>query len=224
MMIEFAANGGVAPGYLARPAGDGPFPGVVVIQEWWGLDAHIKSVADRLAQAGFVALAPDLYRGQTASEPDDARRLAMALERDQALVDIQGAVNYLLAQPYVAPKRAGVMGFCMGGGLAFMMAYRGQQVGAVVVFYGGGINPSDADFQAITAPVLGIYGAEDAGIPVTRIHEWEAQFQAHHKINTMQIYPGTPHAFFNDTRPSYRAEAANDAWQRTLDWFRNYLR
>jgi carboxymethylenebutenolidase len=223
-MIQFAANGGDAPGYLVRPEGDGPFPGIVVIQEWWGLDDHIKDVAERFAAAGYVALAPDLYRGEVAAEPDDARRLAMELELDQALVDIQGAVNYLISQPDVEPEQAGVIGFCMGGRLTMMMSYRGENVGAAIVFYGGGVQPSDEELRAISAPLLGIYGEADEGIPVDRIHEWDTKLDEFGKTHEIHIYPDAPHAFFNDERPSYRATASADAWDRTLAWLNTYLR
>ena len=222
-MIQFAANGGDAPGYLVRPEGDGPFPGVVVIQEWWGLDDHIKDVAERFAAEGYVALAPDLYRGELAAEPDDARRLSMELELDQALVDIQGAVNYLIAQQDVHPKQVGVVGFCMGGRLAMMMCYRGQKVGAAVVYYGGGVQPSDDDLKAISAPLLGIYGEADQGIPVERVNEWDAKLDEFGKEHEIHIYPDAPHAFFNDERPSYRENAAADAWNRTLKWLNTHL-
>ncbi len=221
--IVFDANGGTAPGYLARPTGAGPFPAVVVIQEWWGLDAHIRSIVDRFAAEGFVALAPDLYRGRVAQEPDDARRLALELVREQALADIQGAVDYLAAQSYVGPPQVGVMGFCMGGGLAMTMSWAGRGVGAAIVFYGGGVRPSDADLATISAPLLGIYGEADAGIPLDLIGGWERKLADLGKTNTMVIYPDAPHAFFNDTRPAYRPEAAAAAWERTLDWLRTYL-
>lgn len=222
-MISFAGYGGEAPGFLATPVRNRTLPGVVVIQEWWGLDDHIKDVTRRFAAAGFVALAPDLYRGQVATEPDDAQKLAMGLVREQALADIQGAVNYLSALPSIEPKKIGVIGFCMGGGLAMMMSYKGQSVGATVVFYGGGVEPTDAELQAVAAPLLGIYGAEDRGIPQSRIQAWKEKLAAFGKTNEMVIYPGAPHAFFNDTRDSYRPEAAADAWQRTLDWLRTNL-
>lgn len=222
-MIQFAANGGDAPGYLVRPEGDGPFPGVVVIQEWWGLDTHIKDVAERFAAEGFVAIAPDLYRGEVAEEPDDARKLAMELEMDQALVDIQGAVNYLITQPDVEPKQAGVVGFCMGGRLTMLMSYRGENVGAAVVFYGGGVQPSDDDLKAISAPLLGIYGDQDHGIPVERVQQWDTKLDEFGKEHEIHIYPDAPHAFFNDERDSFRPNAAADAWNRTLEWLNHYL-
>jgi carboxymethylenebutenolidase len=221
--IVYNANGGTAPGYLARPTGAGPFPAVVVIQEWWGLDAHIRSIVDRFAAEGFVALAPDLYRGRVAQEPDDARKLAMELVREQALADIQGAVDYLAGQAFVEPKQVGVMGFCMGGGLAMSLSWLGRNIGAAIVFYGGGVRPSEAELASISAPLLGIYGEADAGIPLDLIRGWEAKLTNLGKTHKIIIYPDAPHAFFNDTRSSYRPEAAADAWAQTLEWLRTYV-
>ena len=221
--VEFPANGGTAPGYLSMPDGDGPFPGVVVIQEYWGLNDHIRDLADRFAGEGFASLAPDLYHGEVAQEPDDARKLAMHLDRAQAAKDIQGAVDYLLAQPQVEPKQAGVVGFCMGGTLALVMSYRGRNVGAVVVFYGGGPNPSDEEIAAVSAPVLGIYGSEDKGIPEEKVRDLEARLQASNKPSEFHIYEGAGHAFMNNERPAYNPDAAHDAWGRTLRWLRQHL-
>ena len=221
-MVEFKANGDMAPGYLVRPEGDGPFLGVVVIQEWWGLNDQIKGVANRLAEEGFAALTPDLYRGKVAQEPDEARKLVMEFNQEQAVKDIQGAVNYLVAQPFVVPKKAGVMGFCMGGGLAAMMSYKGHDVGAVAVFYGGR-DWTDEVVASISAPFLGLYGEADQSIPLSTIEDLRHKLQAHHKPHEIVVYPGAPHAFFNEERPSYRPEAAEDAWKRTLDWLRRYL-
>ncbi len=223
-MIMFSTTTSSAPGYLAQPERPGPFPGVVVIQEWWGLDDHIKSVARRFADAGYAALAPDLYRGRLADEPDEARKLAMTLEQGQAIADIQSAVDYLASQPFVAPNKIGVVGFCLGGGLAMLMALQGHSVGAVVSFYGSGVDLSEQQIAHVSVPVLGLYGERDGGLPVEQVREWERRFQAAGKTNQMVIYPGAPHAFFNDTRSSYRADAADDAWRRTLAWFAEYLK
>lgn len=223
-MVQFRGNGDLVPGYLARPEGEGPFPGIVVIQEWWGLNDHIKDVTRRVAAEGFVAISPDLYRGQVADEPDDARKLAMELDRPHAIKDIQGAVNYLIAQPFVVPKLAGVMGFCMGGGLSLMMSHQGENVGATVVFYGGGAPLTDEQAAHVKAPLLGIYGEEDQGIPLETIRTNESLLKAHSKPCEFIVYPGAPHAFFNDERPSYRPEAAADAWNRTLNWFKLHLK
>ncbi|MCB9450911.1 MAG: dienelactone hydrolase family protein [Anaerolineaceae bacterium] len=222
-MVEFRGNGDMVPGFLARPADGGDYPAAVVIQEWWGLNDHIKDVARRLAAEGFVTLAPDLYRGQVAEEPDEARKLAMELDRDRAIKDIQGAVDYLVGLPGVTPQQAGIVGFCMGGGLAAWMASVGQQVGAVAVFYGGRAPLTDDEAQDVSAAFLGIYGEKDGSIPLEVIHNNEQKLKAHHKPCEFIIYPDAPHAFFNDTRQSYRPEAAADAWRRTLDWFRQYL-
>lgn len=223
-MVEFAGNGDLVPGYLAKPDGDGPFPAVVVIQEWWGLNAHIKDVAERFAKEGFAALAPDLYRGAVADEPDDARKLAMELDRPQAIKDIQGAVTYLVAQNYVAPHKVGVVGFCMGGGLSATMAYQGQQVGAAVVFYGNVRDLMNADTASrVSVPLLGNFGEADGGIPVDVVQAAEQTLRQQGKTVDFHIYPEAPHAFFNDERASYRADAAKDAWNRTLSWFRRHL-
>ena len=224
-MVNFAGNGDQVPGYLARPNGDGPFPPVVVIQEWWGLNDHIKDVANRLAAEGYIALAPDLYRGAVATEPDDARKLAMELDRPQAIKDIQGAVNYLVAREDVVPKQAGVIGFCMGGGLAAMMSYQGESVGAAVVFYGNVRDLLEDDVtRKVSAPLLGLFGSEDKSIPVDVVEAVDAKLKQHTKISEFHVYSGAPHAFFNDTRPHiYHEEAAKDAWQQTLDWLREYL-
>lgn len=224
-MVEFAGNGSPAPGYLAQPGSGGPFPAVVVIQEWWGLNENIKDIARRFAAEGFAALAPDLYRGQVVSEPDDARKLAMELDRPSALKDIQGAVNYLIAQPFVSPRQVGVVGFCMGGGLPAMMSYSGQNVGAVVVFYGGSnVVWDDESVRRISAPLLGLYGEADQGQPVDKVRANEAKLKAHGKTHEFVIYPEAPHAFFNDERPAYREQASADAWRRTLGWFRQFLK
>jgi carboxymethylenebutenolidase len=222
-MIEFSVNGSSAPGYLAVSQGANRVPGVIVIQEWWGLEEHIKDVARRIARQGFIALAPDLYRGKIADEPDEARKLAMELSHDEAIRDIQGAVDYLMVHDAVMPKKIGVMGFCMGGGLAGQMAFKGQHVGAVVMFYGGRLRLSDEDAATVSVPILGIYGEQDQSIPIETIRMNEEMLKKHQKLHEFVIYPNAPHAFFNDTRASYRPEAAENAWQHTLAWFRKYL-
>jgi carboxymethylenebutenolidase len=221
--IKFSVNGEQAPGYMAQPDDDAVFPAVVVIQEWWGLDDHIMSVADRIASEGYVAIAPDFYRGEVAGEPDDARRLAMQLERPKARKDVQGAIDYLLSLPNVAPKKAGIVGFCMGGAIAGSMSYQGKNVGAVVSFYGGGFKIDDEIAGAISAPFLGIYGEDDHGIPQEMVRENERQLKEKNIPHEIIVYPAAPHAFFNDTRQSYRPDAAADAWSRTLEWFEQYL-
>ena len=158
-MIEFQSNGGTAQGYLSVPE-TGRGPGVVVIQEWWGLVPHIKDVADRFAAVGFVALAPDLYHGDVARSPDEAGKMMMALNIAQTEKDLRGAVEYLLNHEATEGPSVGTVGFCMGGALSLYAASKNERVGACVVFYG--IHPKvEPDFEALRAPVLGIFAEED---------------------------------------------------------------
>ncbi|GIK38764.1 MAG: putative carboxymethylenebutenolidase [Chloroflexota bacterium] len=222
-MISFEMQGQSNSGYLALPGGAGPWPGVVVIQEWWGLDEHIKSIADRFAGEGFAALAPDLYNGQVATEPDEARKLRMALVWDEALAVIQGAINYLVGQSQVSPKKVGVIGFCMGGGLTWHAAAKLAHVGAAAPFYGGGPEMTDEEVGRISAPVLAIFGELDQGVSPEVANQRAAQMNRAGVKHKTVIYPNAHHAFFNDTRPVYNPEAAADAWQRTLRFFRDAL-
>ncbi len=182
---------------------------------------HIKDVTDRLASEGFVTLAPDLYHGQLAVEPDEARKLGMALDRQRAIVEIQAAAKYLRSLENVAPRKIGIIGWCMGGGLALSTAAAGDQIDAVVCFYG---RPLDArDTAHIHAPVLGLYGELDGGIPLSIVQDFEKQLKKQSTEHDFQIYAGAQHAFFNDERPAYNPEAAADAWKRALAWFRSHL-
>lgn len=218
--VEFPANGGTTPGYLAKPEGSGPFPGVVVIQEWWGVDNHIKDVVRRYAEEGFVAVTPDLYHGKVALEPNDAQKLAMELNQDYAGVEIGGAVKYLHSMPEVG--KVGVTGFCMGGRLSFLAAYRIPDVSAVVPFYGASPEPW-SQMQNITAPVLAFYAEDDPNI-TPKVPAVAAAMAEAGKDFEYTIYPGTHHAFFNDDRPhTYNAEASADTWKRTLAFFREKL-
>ncbi|MCL6647456.1 MAG: dienelactone hydrolase family protein [Chloroflexi bacterium] len=218
-MVEFAANGGQASGYLARPAGEGRWRGVVVVQEWWGLEEHIKEVARRFAAEGFVALAPDLYHGRIAAEPDEARKLRMLLEEQTALAELRGAVDYLRALPEVTG--VGIVGFCMGGWLAFLAATRIPSLAAAVVFYGRAPEPSD--LANLRVPVLALYAEDDPAI-TPHVPQVSATLAAAGIPFTYHIYPGTRHAFFNDTRPTtYHPAAAADAWRWTLRFFRQHI-
>jgi carboxymethylenebutenolidase len=221
-MVEFKANGGTCPGYLA--VGDGGGPGVVVVQEWWGLVPHIKDVADRFAAAGFTALAPDLYRGQDAAEPDGAGKLMMALNLAQAGKDLSGAVDLL--QERTGRAAVGVVGFCMGGGLALVLAcQRPDAVKAAAPFYG--VIPWESaqpDWTALDAKVIGHYAELDGFFTPELARGLEARLRDLGKDVTFHIHPGTDHAFFNDTRPEvYDAAASATAWNATIDLFRSTL-
>jgi carboxymethylenebutenolidase len=221
-MVEWQVDGGNAPGYLVRPAST-PAPAVIVIQEWWGLEPHIQEVAERFAAEGYVALAPDLYHGEIATEPDEARKLAMELDHDRAVAELDAAARYLLEQPEVAGDRVGVIGFCMGGGLALLTACRSSRIGASVVFYGRSPNPIE-QVESLSCPLLGIYGEADRGIPPSAVDRLRTALdEAGDNEFALHIYPDAPHAFFNDTRHDYRPEASGDAWQRTLAFFAEHL-
>jgi carboxymethylenebutenolidase len=202
--------------------GTEPRAAVVVLQEWWGLDEHIKDVTRRLANADFVALAPDLYHGVVTTEPDEARKQVMALDMAEAVREIQQAVTFLLAQPFVAGEKVGIVGFCMGGGLALETALVEDELGAVVAYYGSPLEPEKA--KDVKAPVLGLYGAKDQGIAVDRVKAMEQALKAAGVVTSIQVYEGAEHAFLNNTRPSYNQQAADDAWAKTLAWFREYLK
>ncbi len=222
--ISLQANGRTTRGYLALPVGSGPWPGVVVIQEWWGLNDNIRDIADRLAAERFVALAPDLYYGETAHEPDDARKLAMGLEYPDALGVIQAAINYLNDLDQVAPKQIGLVGFCMGGGLAWHGAAHLSGVGAAVPCYGGGPDMAPEVAARIESPVLAIYGELDRGVSPEVARRRASLMDAAGVRHETIIYPGAEHAFMNDRRPVYNHEAAEDAWRRIVAFFRDTLR
>lgn len=220
--VEYPANGVSGTGHLARPDDAATHPGVIVIQEWWGLDAHIKSIADRFAREGFVALAPDLYHGQFATEPDEARKLVMNMNREQAQKDLVGAVKYLQALPRVAPKKVGCIGFCMGGSLTLALAAATPDVAAAAPFYAG-FQPPATELAKIEAEMFCAFGADDAGIPLDNVKKFEAALKSSNRNATVKVYDGAPHSFFNDTRDSYRPDSANDAWERSLALFQRVL-
>jgi carboxymethylenebutenolidase len=220
-MVEFPSNGEKASGYLAVPQGKGP--GIIVIQEWWGLVPHIKQVCDRFAAAGYVALAPDLYHGKTTSSPDEAGKLMMALSIDRAERDLRGAINFLIDHQATEGDRVGTIGFCMGGALSLYAATKNRQIGACVVFYG--IHPNvKPDLANLQAPVLGIFAERDSFVPPEAALELERQLKELGKDVEIHIYPDTDHAFFNDQRPEvYNKAAAEDAWARVLKFFSENL-
>ena len=219
-MVEFKSNGGTCTGYLAGTSG----PGVVVIQEWWGLNDHIKDIADRFAAEGFVALAPDLYHGEITTEPDAAGKLLMSMNLTTAGKDLSGAVDYLQAR--TGHTKVGVTGFCMGGGLALMVAcLRPDAVAAAAPFYGGMRPDTVIEWDNLAAVVEGHYAETDRGTAAPEaVKELEATLRAKGKDATFHVYPGTHHAFFNDTRADvYNADAAQTSWNRTLALFRAQL-
>ncbi len=221
-----AADGAAISGYLARPKGDGKFPAVVVIHENRGLEDHIRDVARRLAKAGYVAIAPDLLsrQGGTASflSSGAATEGIRNLDEETSTKDLTGAVNYLKGQAFVRANKIGVTGFCWGGGNVLLFVTRNKDVAVSVVFYGR--NPTNIDdIRNIVGPVMGLYGGADERI-TGAVPNLEAAMKKYAKSFEYKIYPGAPHAFHNETNPErYRADAAQDAWSKTLEFLKNHL-
>ena len=224
-MIEFPSNGSTGQGYLATPS-SGSGPGVVVIQEWWGLVPHIKDVADRFAAAGFTALAPDLYHGESTTEPDEAGKKMMAMNIEKAAKDMSGAVEAVGQRSSNAGK-VGVVGFCMGGGLALLLGtQRPDKVKAVVPFYGvipwPAAQPEWSNLAGCA--VQGHYAEQDDFANPDTVRKLEADLKSKGVDVEMFIYPGTDHAFFNDTRPEvHDASASKQAWDRTIEFCKKHL-
>jgi len=219
---------GGMPAYLARPAGSGPWPAVLVVQEAFGLNAHIKDVARRVADEGYVALAPDLFyrggAGRTAGydELPKALELMGALKDAEIVADVASAVAYLEQQPTVRAGRIGITGFCMGGRVSYLAACAlPSKIAAAVPFYGGGI-PIDRT-MTLQAPVLAFFGEDDPFIPLDQVEKLRAEAARLGKRVEIHVYPQAPHGFFCNERDSYRAEAAHDAWGRTTAFLKTHL-
>ena len=224
MKVEFQCGAHTTTGHLAVPK-SGKGPGVIVIQEWWGLVPHITQLADRLAAEGFVALAPDLYHGRSTKDPDEAGRLMMGLDVPQVAQDLRGAIDFLRARPECATKKVGTVGFCLGGQLSlFAACVHADAVGACVNYYG--IHPNvKPDVTKLAAPVLGFFAEKDAYVNGPAVKELGDRLTKAGKKHEFKTYAGVDHAFFNDTRPEvYDAKAAADSWKRTLAFFRANLR
>jgi carboxymethylenebutenolidase len=222
--VRYPSNGGSSEGYLALPA-DGSGPGIVVIQEWWGLVPHIRSVADRFAEAGFVALAPDLYHGVQTTEPDEAVKLIMGLAMDQAARDIAGAAEFLAGRDEVRGG-IGTVGFCAGGSLALWSATLSDRIDATAAFYPGlpweRMSPRWSNYSGKLAMIH--CDEADGGSAAPGVQTARQAIEAAGGTVVLHDYPGTEHAFFNDDRPEvYHPEAAASAWARTVELFRNHL-
>lgn len=219
--VEFAANGDRATGYLAEPAEPGP--GVVVMQEWWGVDEHIRDVCDRFAGEGFVALAPDLYHGETTDQPSEAEQKMMALSMDEAEREMRGAVDYLAGHEK-CNGTVGTVGFCLGGGLSVWAAAANPKVGAAVTYYY--VMPhGKPDFSRIQAPVQGHFGTADAFVAPQDAEALEAELREAGVDAVFEYYEGAGHAFFadHDRLGTYHEDHARNAWGRTVDFLRQHL-
>jgi carboxymethylenebutenolidase len=231
-MVGYQSDDATIAAFLARPSDGGSYPAILVLQEWWGLNNHMKDIAMRFAREGYVALAPDLYSRQgnkVTTDPGEAGSLMGNLNDDVALKDLRATVTYAKNQPQVMGARIGVIGFCMGGTYAMLAAENIPDIRASAPFYGqivydrpGG--PID-QIPTLSCPLMYIYGEADGWITPDHVDRLEAALKQHGKDGQVIRYKGTPHAFFNDTRPdSYRPNDARDAWDRTLQFFARYLK
>lgn len=221
-MIEFAGNGSTYQGYFSPAFNRGP--GVIVVQEWWGLVDHVKDICDRFAEAGFTALAPDLFHGQKTKSPDEAEKMLMALNIDDASKVFRGAIDALVKEYACTSETVGVVGFCMGGQLAlYAAATNPDRVSACVDFYG--VHPKvQPPFENMKAAVLGIFAENDHMTDAKAVAALDEQLTKANVEHEFTTYPGTDHAFFNDTRKEvYNQEAAEDAWKKTLVFLRNHV-
>jgi carboxymethylenebutenolidase len=219
--VTFKAGGRDASGFLASPAEGGPYPGVIVIQEWWGLNDHIKDIAQRAAREGFVALAVDLYDGQVAKEPRQAQALMTGLDKQDAVRKLSAGVDALNAHPKVAAGRVGVMGFCMGGFYSLLLASGNKEIRAAAPFYGH--VPPDAVLEGLRAPTLYVYAGKDHIISTEEIDRLEDVLRKTGNPGTVLRYPEADHAFVNDTRKEvYKADDAKDAWTRAIAFLKRH--
>ncbi len=226
-MVEFASNGSTARGYLAVPESQTGL-GVMVIQEWWGLVPQIKNVCDRLASEGFVALAPDLYHGDIAQhdEMDKAAKLMSTLPMDRAARDMAGAIDYLRGLPNVQNSHIGVVGFCMGGMLALVIAAQGgNKVGAVVPYYGAPLGENAPDWSGLTASVRGHFAGNDDFFPASAIRDLEEELRDMGKDVEFEIHAGTGHAFANEENAlgTHDPDATAASWRKTVGFLKNRL-
>ena len=225
--VEFSSDAKTIGAFLALPSRTkGLLPGVVVIHEWWGLNDHIKDIAQRCARAGYAALAPDLYSRlghQVTTDPQEAASLMNALQSQQALRDLNAAVQCLKKQSGIDAQRMGVIGFCMGGTFALTMATHNSDIKASVPFYGK-VPPLET-LRYLLCPVLYHYGAQDGWVTKQEVDQLRQGLEKYGKPGEVKVYPEAGHAFFNDTRPDvHRSGDANNAWEHTLQFLAHHLR
>lgn len=228
-MVSLQVRGEAVKAYVSQPMRAGLYPGVVVIHEWWGLNGQIKGVADRTAEDGYVAIAPDLYRGKLGTDAGLAHELMRGLNENYALDVVAQAIDWLRANEKQTARRpagqempVGVLGFCMGGRIALATALKPADIQSAVMFYGSVETQKDA-LKPLQVPLLGIFGNEDHGIPLDQIKAFETALKESGKQATVLVYPGVGHAFFNEERPGYDKEVAGDAWERTRMFLKETL-
>jgi carboxymethylenebutenolidase len=216
--VSYKSGDETVQGVLYTPAGKGPFPAIIVIHEWWGLNDWMKEQAAKLADQGYVVLAVDLYRGKVAENSDVAHELSRGLPEDRAKRDLHAAFEFLASQPNVNKNRIGAIGWCMGGGYSLEVALQEPALAAAVINYGR-LATDPAALQKINAPIFGSFGGQDRGIPPDAVHRFEATMKQLNKKVDLKIYDDAGHAFENpNNKDGYREADARDAWKRTVDF------
>ena len=222
--VSYPSGDETVKGVMYTPPGKGPFPALIVIHEWWGLTPWVKEQASNLADQGYVTLAIDLYRGKATSSPEEAHELMRGVPQDRAAIDLRAAYTYLAHQKNVKPKRIGALGWCMGGGYALDVATSEPRLAVDVINYGH-LAAERSTLQKIHAPILGIFGAQDRGIPVDSVRAFERQMKELGKTVEIVIYPDAGHAFENpDNKAGYRPADAKDAWEKTTAFLAKHLK
>jgi carboxymethylenebutenolidase len=214
--VSYKSGDDTVHALLYTPAGKGPFPAIIVIHEWWGLNDWVKEQASKLSDEGYVALAVDLYRGKVAGSPDEAHELMRGMPEDRAQRDLHAAFAYLQSQANVKKDRLGAIGWCMGGGYSLDVALQEPELAADVINYGHLATDVNA-LKKINAPILGLFGAQDRGIPPEDVKKFQSQLNQLGKKIDITIYPDAGHAFENpNNQEGYRPADAADAWQKTV--------
>jgi carboxymethylenebutenolidase len=222
--VSYKSGDETVQGVLYTPAGKGPFPAIVVIHEWWGLNDWVKDQASKLADQGYVALAIDLYRGKVATTPEMAHEIMRGVPEDRAKRDLHAAVEFLSAQSNVKKDRIGSIGWCMGGGYSLDVALQEPTLAATVINYGHLATDTEA-LKKINAPILGSFGGQDHGIPPEDVKKFEQALKQLNKKVDIKIYADAGHAFENsNNKDGYRADDAADAWQRTVKFLAETLK
>ncbi|HEX9687805.1 MAG TPA: dienelactone hydrolase family protein, partial [Thermoanaerobaculia bacterium] len=218
-MVSYPSGTEMASGHLSLPEATGRKPAIIVIQEWWGLNDFVKAKADELAKKGYVAFAPDLYRGKVATDPDTAHQLMRGMPEDRAIRDLRAAFDYLRSRDDVDAARIGSIGWCMGGGYSLALALAEPKLAGAVVYYGRLVT-DDAKIKSLSMPILGNFGGKDQGIPPESVREFEKKAKAAAKSVDFKIYPDAGHAFASSKDPAvFRADDAKDADARTDAFF-----
>jgi carboxymethylenebutenolidase len=220
--VTYRSGDETVSAYIARPTGRGPFPALVVIHEWWGLNDWVKESTREFAENGYVALAVDLYRGRVAEDRDLAHELSRALPQDRAVRDMKAALGYLRRQPYVEVAKIGSIGWCMGGGYSLQLALNADLAATVIAYGRLGMDPDQ--LKKINSPLLGIFGEKDKGIPSSDVRKFEKLLNEQGVRNNIHIYDGAGHAFMNPNNSGgYNRESADDAWRKIYQFFDEQL-